>query len=143
MAYLEELRRHFVIVPIDKAANNFSFICKKYYVSRILQEVGLNGSPSTTYNNVDIPKADIINDNANYCNKFDLKLTEKQKALPIMYWLPKMHKTPIGCRFIIASKQCSTKPLTKVISIVFKMILTPWRVFIIKVDSILVLINFG
>ena len=122
MAYLEELRRHFVIVPIDKAANNFSFICKKYYVSRILQEVGLNGSPSTTYNNVDIPKADIINDNANYCNKFDLKLTEKQKALPIMYWLPKMHKTPIGCRFIIASKQCSTKPLTKVISIVFKMI---------------------
>ena len=39
-----------------------------------------------------------------------------------MYWLPKMHKTPIGCRFIIASKQCSTKPLTKVISIVFKMI---------------------
>ena len=23
---------------------------------------------------------------------FDFKLTEKQEALPIMYWLPKMHK---------------------------------------------------
>ena len=33
-----------------------------------------------------------------------------------------MHKKPIGCRFIIASKNCSTKPLTKVISFVFKMI---------------------
>ena len=28
-------------VKIDKAANNFAFICKKYYVSHILQEVGL------------------------------------------------------------------------------------------------------
>ena len=50
------------------------------------------------------------------------KLTEKQEALPIMYWLPKMHKKPVGCRFIIASKDCSIKPLTKVIPNVFKMI---------------------
>ena len=39
-----------------------------------------------------------------------------------MYWLPKMHKKSVGCRFIVASKDCSTKPLTKVISNVFKMI---------------------
>ena len=39
-----------------------------------------------------------------------------------MHWLPKMHKKPVGCRFIIASKDCSTKPLTKAISNVFKMI---------------------
>ena len=77
---------------------------------------------STTYSIVNIPKADIINSNADYCLKFDFKLTEKQEALPIMYWFPKMHKKPVGCRFIVASKDCSTKPLTKVISNVFKMI---------------------
>ena len=71
------------------------YICKKYYVARILEEVGLNGSTSPTYNIVNICKAEIINTNAEYCNKFDLKLTEKQEALPIMYWLPKMHKKPI------------------------------------------------
>ena len=27
-AHLEELHNRFVIVPIDKAANNFAFICK-------------------------------------------------------------------------------------------------------------------
>ena len=27
-------------------------------------------------------------------------VTDKQKGLPIMYWLPKMHKTPIG--YIVA-----------------------------------------
>ena len=39
-----------------------------------------------------------------------------------MYWLPKIHKTPIGARLAIASKNYSTEPLSDVISIVFKMI---------------------
>lgn len=42
-----------------------------------------------------------------------MDLTDKQKDSPIMSWLPKMHKTTRGCRFIVVSKQCSTKPLTK------------------------------
>ena len=33
-----------------------------------------------------------------------------------------MHKAPIGSRFIVASKDCCNKPLTKVVSRVFKMI---------------------
>ena len=87
-------------------------MCKKYYVSRILQEVDLNSSPRTIYSILNIPKADIINSNAGYCFKFDFKLTEKQEALPIMYWLPKMHKKPVVCRFTVASKDCSSKSLT-------------------------------
>ena len=39
-----------------------------------------------------------------------------------MYWTPKMHKDPVGCRFIIASKNCSTKLLSKNVSKVFKLI---------------------
>ena len=33
-----------------------------------------------------------------------------------------MHKNPVGARFIVASKNCSTKPLTEVISNVFKLL---------------------
>ena len=36
--------------------------------------------------------------------------------------MPKLHKNPVGSRFIVASKSCSTKPLTSVVSRVFKMI---------------------
>ena len=36
-----------------------------------------------------------------------------------MYWLPKMHKTPIGERFVAASKSCSTKSMSDVTSKVF------------------------
>ena len=39
-----------------------------------------------------------------------------------MYWTPKMHKTPSGQRFIIASKHCSSKPLSKAVSSAFKLI---------------------
>ena len=44
-----------------------------------------------------------------------------QKLLP-MHWLPKMHKTPIGSRFIIGSKCSSLKPLGKDITRIFKVL---------------------
>ena len=40
-----------------------------------------------------------------------------------MYWLPKMHQTSIGARFIVASNYCSTKPLSNTRSKLFKIIL--------------------
>ena len=39
-----------------------------------------------------------------------------------MYWIPKMHKDPPGARFIIASKQCSTKKISKSVSSAYKLI---------------------
>ena len=47
--------------------------------------------------------------------------------LPVMYWTPKMHKTPIGKRFIIASKKCSTKK--KAVSSIFKLIYNQILIF--------------
>ena len=41
-----------------------------------------------------------------------------------MYWIPKKHKQPSGKIFIIASKQCSTKSLSKAVSSAFKLIYT-------------------
>ena len=45
---------------------------------------------------------------------------DKQKCLPIMYWLPKMHKSPIDEIFIVAPKNCSIKPITIAVSWVLK-----------------------
>ena len=119
LKYLEELQRKFVIVPVDKASNNFAFICKTFYVQRILSEI----SDNPTYNKVDNhTKEEIIKLNSEMCKTFDLNITVKQNSLPSMYWIPKMHKNPIGARFIVASKNCSTKTLSKVVSKVFKML---------------------
>ena len=39
-----------------------------------------------------------------------------------MYWIPKMDKNPTGAHFIIASKICTTKQITKSFSNVFKLV---------------------
>ena len=46
----------------------------------------------------------------------------KDKSLPVMYCIPTLHKNSVGSRFIIASKTCSTKPFSKVISNKFKLV---------------------
>ena len=46
---LNELHEKYVFVPIDKAANNIVIICKKYYVTVILKEIGILDSGNETY----------------------------------------------------------------------------------------------
>ena len=46
--------------------------------------------------------------------------------------MPKMHKNPSGARFIVASSKCSTKPLSKNISYIFKLILEQVQNFHLK-----------
>ena len=40
-------------------------------------------------------------------------MEEEMQCLPNLYRMPKMYKTPVGERFIIASPNCSTTPLLK------------------------------
>lgn len=127
--YLEILHNKYVIVPVDKAANNFAFICKRYYVARLLTEVGIPNGSSQTYERLDTDYHKIINDNIELCKKYGLQVGEREQCLPIMYWIPKMHKNPVDARFIVASAKCSTKPLSKVVSGVFKLIFMQIRNF--------------
>ena len=92
---LEELHQKFVIVTIDKPSSNSSFICRKYYISKLLAEVypNKNKNLTSTYSQTQKSREEIIKTNIKYCKKFDLNITEQDKTLPIMYWLPKMHKT--------------------------------------------------
>ena len=111
-----------VLVPIDKAANNVSIICKRYYVEVILKEIGIIGEGNNTYERSKMSKEEIIDHNAEYSKRLNMEVSGKELDLPIMYWLPKKHKDPTGKRFIIASKQCSTKQISKAVSYVFKLI---------------------
>ena len=42
-------------------------------------------------------------------------------TLPDIYWTPKLHKNPDKFRFIIASKHCTTKHLSKDVSSIFSL----------------------
>ena len=69
-----------------------------------------------------ISSKDIIQDHKLYQQSFNIKFEEEMEKLPTMYWTPKIHKTPTGSRFIIASKLASLKPLAIEITSIFKCI---------------------
>ena len=128
--YLDDLHKKFVIVPIDKASNNVAIICKRFYIASILDELGIPGNSSLTYEVIDIPASTIIDENNHLVQSILGKnLDERSRSLPQIYWMPKMHYTPCRKRFIIASSQCSTKPISKVISKIFKHIFNQTRIF--------------
>ena len=126
---LAELHSKFVIVPIDKASNNIAIVCKRFYIQKLLNEVGVPGDTSSTYKLSERNPDDIVNDNSMLCEEFGLKLEERLKSLPFMYWLPKMHYSPPRFRFIVASSSCSTKPLSSLASTVYKHIFNQVRNF--------------
>ena len=120
--YLKQLHENFVLVPIDKASSNIAIICKRYYVEVILKEIGHIGTGNSTYEKIDRSLEEIVEENCMYAERSGFKVDETEKELPIMYWIPKMHKNPSGSRFIIASKTCSTKQISKAVSNCFKLI---------------------
>ena len=107
---------------LTKASNNIAIICKRFYVSRLFEELGIAGNTSDTYELTTKLKYDIITNNLSLCNKYGLELNDSQMTLPIMYWMPKMHYSPSRARFIVASSTCSNKPLSKAVSKVFKLL---------------------
>ena len=75
-----------------------------------------------TYSKTNFSKDDIIKNNKNHCQKFVLKLRDKDHSLPVMYWFPTLHKTVIGATLIIATfitASLLNEPLSGVTSKVF------------------------
>ena len=122
-ACLSDLHSKFVMVPVDKAANNIAFICKRYYAQVLITELGLTGSPSPTYSIINdcTPERIISKHKADLKRKFKISIPNDMLSLPDIYWTPKLHKNPVKHRFIIASKTCSTKTLSKNVSSIFSL----------------------
>ena len=126
---LESLKEKYVLVPIDKAANNVAFVCKRYYAEVLFKEMGFSGTPNSTYtiyNNKNIQNFIKVKEKE-IKTKFKKSISSEMKKLPTAYWTPKMHKTPVGARFIIASKECVTKELSKDIASIFRLFMLQVR----------------
>ena len=112
----------YILVPIDKAAGNIAIICKKYFGTVILKKNGILDAGNETYEKINKNQEEIIQDNLEYNKRLKLSKGGKDKSLPIIYWIPKLHKNPVRSPFIIASNNCSTKRLSKAVFNLFKLI---------------------
>ena len=123
VSYLNILQEQYVMCPLDKAASNIAFICKKYYVQVLTKELGLLSATPNTYQQVNGTLHNILQQQNNTLDSvFGLKNNDEEfNCLPCIYWLPKMHKIPSGAKFIIAGKKCINKQLSKDVTSAFKL----------------------
>ena len=110
---LSHLHEDFVIVPAHKASNNYTFVWKRYYVSILIEELGLNSLPgNTTYNLTGFSASKVLENRKPVLTSFGIDTNDDELYLPYIYWIPKMHKNPYKHLFIAGSTKCSTKPLS-------------------------------
>ena len=110
---ISRLHENFVIVPADKASNNYTFVCKRHYVRILSEELGLNSLPGNpTYNLTDFSASEVLDNHKSVLTSFGIETSDDELDLPYIYWIPKMHKNPYKHRFIAGSSKCSTKPLS-------------------------------
>ena len=90
-----------------------------------MKELGIASSSTInpTYEAQDITADEVIRNHATTLDDlFDITLHQKEKSLPQMYWIPKLHKTPYKARFIAGSRTCTTTKLSKLITNCLKLV---------------------
>lgn len=108
--YLRFLQQHLVLVPVDKAAGNISFVCKRLYATILENELTQDDG---AYEPETQSPDEILDFHRDYLKPMFLS---GQRKLPYLYWTPKFHKVPIGQRFIAGSSNCSTTSCSKLLS---------------------------
>ena len=107
------LHKTFVIVPADKASNNYTFVCKRYYVDILIEKLGLQLLPGNhIYNLTDFSASEVLDNHKSVPNTFGIQTADEELDLPCIYWIPKMHKNTYKHRSIAGSSKCSTNPLS-------------------------------
>jgi len=120
---LKDLHSQYVIAPIDKAASNVAFTCKRFYAQTLVNELGFssNGGDNTYKQINQTPDLIIDKHKKELKRSFKIAVCDDMSVLPSMHWTPKMHKNPSKSRFIVAAAQCTTKELAKDITAILKM----------------------
>ena len=125
---LDRLKELYVLVPIDKAANNIGFICKKYFLQILQQE-----TQSTTYLPCTDTVEEIVGQIAEESRQTGIPVVAENKDLPQIHATIKMHKNPVKFRFIIGAKQCVLKQVAKRLVKVLQLIMKVHRRYCDKI----------
>ncbi|KAK3094748.1 hypothetical protein FSP39_005718 [Pinctada imbricata] len=106
---LSDLHEKYIIVPAD----NFTFVCKAYYLECLREELGLHSAPGNpTYTLTNLSVSELLDNHISVFESFGIHTYDSDLELPYIYWIPKMHKNPYQHRFNAGSSRCSTKTLS-------------------------------
>ena len=81
-----------------------------------------NGAGLQTYTSCSAHVENLVAEHQQFMSRQNIKILDDMKQLPTFYCLSKMHKNPIGSRFMAASSACTTKPLSQLLTSGLKII---------------------
>jgi hypothetical protein len=128
--YINYLHNKFVIVPVDKASNNFAIICKQFYLNVLKSELGIKKDVvlgNDVYEYVHMKNEDLYLYHSNKLKDFNIKLDELNKNIPLLYWTSKQHKNPYKFRFIAGACRCTSKQISIEVSLALKCIKSQFK----------------
>ena len=81
---LSRLHENFVTIPADKASNNYTFVCKRHYVSIFTGELGLNSLPGNpTYNITDFSALEVLDNHKSVLTSFGTETSDDELRFAI------------------------------------------------------------
>ena len=132
---LSKLHDKFVVTTVDKAANNFAVICKKFFFTVLLNELGFDKDSFLPVGNITyLPVTDTASSIVDrhvivLKDKFKVVCTNLDLVLPKIFWVPKLHKNPYKFRFIAGARHCSTKPLSVIVNLGLSVVKENFRLY--------------
>ena len=91
----------------------YTFVCKRYYVDILIEELGLHLLPGNpTYNLTVLSASEVLDNHKSVLTSFGIQKNDVELDLPYIYWIRKVRKNPFKHRFIAGLSQCWTKPLS-------------------------------
>jgi len=93
--------------------NNIVLICKKHYID-YWKILGLDSSQvNPKYTATTLSKQEIIDNHMTVLSSFGLSM---KVDLPLLYWIPTLHKCPYKQRYSTGAAKCSIKPLSNILT---------------------------
>ena len=123
---IENIHKHFVITTVDKASNNFAFICKKFYVDQIKNELGIRNN-RVEGNDVyayceNLTVEEVIEEQSNNLKRIHKEVNVSNRNIPKLFMNPKFHKRPYKYRFIAGASKAITRDLAIDVNLCLKLI---------------------
>ena len=114
---LKKLQETFIIVPTDKAANNVSIVCRKYYHECMVKELSSN-----VYLPIQQNEETLVKQHQQDLQQLGMEVPADNESLPFIYSTIKQHKNPVSNRFIVSGRKCTTKTLSRRLLKVFQLV---------------------
>ena len=131
--YLSYFHDRFVIVPVDKASNNFAVVCKSFYIKVLMSELGISDAGviegNKVYKFMPTSQRQFFSRQIAANKALGNTLEEDNKYVPLLYWTSKQHKNPYKFRFIAGASRCPSKTISIQVSLALKLIKTYFKNF--------------